>query len=609
MVNRGGKGLSLLLIVGLISPASQANKEGDYRAGASFAKQVQKQGEETLKNAEPQKIIPNYHDNPQEADYYKGVTSGSDGNLKSEGATQWLNSDTGKAVNESLKHKPKASLSPDAPFIQAGREIEKQADKLIGSPQRCQGQKIAHSEFTHYVCERDTAVEQVCTRHATIEGTSETKTKTVIREYQLQSLPYHKEGRQIVAVITPDVDGTIEKVTYTYQGCYRCYHSVGISGMGDSFIYWLGRGGDITGELHVTNRQFIKGKPIPFSHNDKSSSGAYRFNQPAKLTLRFTLKVTESIFHPKVVWKESCPFNKSEGKLIKTECLEAGGNRTVERNGKTYSIYQACWRYKDTYQTQKADESSCKAYRDNPACTLINRKCAFTDENGNCLHENATFSCETRSEGTAMVCGGDLFCLDGSCEQKKTGQANDFKHAVSQLAAVAAAGKGVAASQAINVKAFTGEAQFCKKFAVGFSNCCQDSGWGHDIGLASCSEEEKALAKAKEKRLTVSVGEFCSEKVLGVCLAKKRSYCQFDSLLAQIIQQQGRAWQLGIGFGDPSHPDCRGITPEELQRIQFDNLDFSPFYADLMKNQRVPDNETLLENVKARLSERLEAAK
>ncbi|WP_343118844.1 conjugal transfer protein TraN, partial [Escherichia coli] len=62
-----------------------------------------------------------------------------------------------------------------------------------------------------------------------------------------------------------------------------------------------------------------------------------------------------------------------------------------------------------------------------------------------------------------------------------------------------------------------------------------------------------------------SVGEFCSKKVLGVCLQKKRSYCQFDSKLAQIVQQQGRNGQLRIGFGSAKHPDCRGITVDELQ--------------------------------------------
>jgi conjugal transfer mating pair stabilization protein TraN len=48
---------------------------------------------------------------------------------------------------------------------------------------------------------------------------------------------------------------------------------------------------------------------------------------------------------------------------------------------------------------------------------------------------------------------------------------------------------------------------------------------------------------------------------------EKRSYCQFDSKLAQIVQQQGRNGQLHIGFGGASSPDCRGITVAELQGL------------------------------------------
>lgn len=563
-------------------------------------------------------MIPHYHDTPPETDYYKGVTAGSDGHLESEGSTQWVNSNTGKVVNETLKHQPRDSLSPDAPFIQAGREIEKQADKLMGHPKMCQGQKIAQSEFTNYVCERDTLVEQVCTRHAIIEVASETKIRTVTREYHLQKLPYHTEGGRMIALIIPDVTGTIEQARYAYKpDRWPLWwwiwgdHSIELEGLGGRFLYRPHTRENMEETLPITTKKLIKGQPYPFSHAVHSHWGSSEitFYAPADITLHFTLKVNDTVSHPKVVWKESCPFIKSEGPLVKTDCLEAGGQRTIEKDGKIYTVYQSCWRYQDTYRTQQAELGSCHIHMENPACTLINRQCAFTDEKGICLHENATFSCETRTNGTAMVCGDQLFCLDGSCEQNKKGQTNDFKHAVSQLAAVAAAGKGIASHQDVHVKAFTGQAQFCKKFAVGFSNCCQDSGWGHDMGLARCSDEEKALAKAKAQRLTVSVGEFCSKKVLGVCLAKKRSYCQFDSKLAQIIQQQGRAWQLGMGFGDPHHPDCRGITPTELQRLHFDKLDFSPFYDDLMKNQSVPDNATLLKKVKERISERWEAAK
>ncbi|MDN0371155.1 conjugal transfer protein TraN [Escherichia coli] len=272
------------------------------------------------------------------------------------------------------------------------------------------------------------------------------------------------------------------------------------------------------------------------------------------------------------------------------------------------SLYQSCWAYRDTYVTQSADKGTCQTYTDNPACTLVSHQCAFYSEEGACLHEYATYSCESKTSGKVMVCGGDVFCLDGECDKAQSGQSNDFAEAVSQLAALAAAGKDVAALNGVDVRAFTGQAKFCKKAAAGYSNCCKDSGWGQDIGLAKCSSDEKALAKAKSNKLTVSVGEFCSKKVLGVCLEKKRSYCQFDSKLAQIVQQQGRNGQLRISFGSAKHPDCRGITVDELQKIQFNRLDFTNFYEDLMNNQKIPDSGVLTQKVKEQIADQLKQA-
>lgn len=191
------------------------------------------------------------------------------------------------------------------------------------------------------------------------------------------------------------------------------------------------------------------------------------------------------------------------------------------KDGQSYSMYQSCWAYRDTYVTQSADKGTCQTYTDNPACTLVSHQCAFYSEEGACLHEYATYSCESKTSGKVMVCGGDVFCLDGECDKAQSGQSNDFAEAVSQLAALAAAGKDVAALNGVDVRAFTGQAKFCKKAAAGYSNCCKDSGWGQDIGLAKCSSDEKALAKAKSNKLTVSVGEFCSKKVLGVLSGEK----------------------------------------------------------------------------------------
>ncbi|HGE5030863.1 TPA: type IV secretion system protein TraC [Escherichia coli] len=278
----------------------------------------------------------------------------------------------------------------------------------------------------------------------------------------------------------------------------------------------------------------------------------------------------------------------------------------LKQSAKEFAKYNQL--YRDKYVTQSADNGTCQKYVDNPACTLASRQCAFYSDEGTCLHEYATYSCESKTSGKVMVCGGDVFCLDGECDKAQSGKSSDFGEAVSQLAALAAAGKDVAALNGVDVRAFTGEAKFCRKAAAGFSNCCKDGGWGQDVGLAKCNSEEKALGKAKDNKLTVSVGEFCSKKVLGVCLQKKRSYCQFDSKLAQIVQQQGRNGQLRIGFGSAKHPDCRGITVDELQRIKFDKLDFTNFYEDLMKNQKIPDSGVLTQKVKEQIADQLKQA-
>ncbi|EFB9798787.1 conjugal transfer protein TraN, partial [Escherichia coli] len=78
--------------------------------------------------------------------------------------------------------------------------------------------------------------------------------------------------------------------------------------------------------------------------------------------------------------------------------------------------------------------------------------------------------------------------------------------------------------------------------------------------------------------------------------------------LAQIVQQQGRNGQLRISFGSAKHPDCRGITVDELQKIQFNRLDFTNFYEDLMNNQKIPDSGVLTQKVKEQIADQLKQA-
>lgn len=631
----------LCLSIGFVSPAV-ADSGTDYKAGSDYAKQIQGSGLDALKNFNGEQILPEYTADPEQTKYYGGVTASGDSSLKSDSASAFSQSDTGKTITESFTNRPPDLISPDAPFIQAAKDIESRADSIVGDTGlACSAQMVNRSEFTSHTCERDLQVENFCTREATL--TDNATTQTVKRTYQQQvTLSFPRGGSRWNGTLTIPVSGRLLGVSVdagsllipwieacdnegaVKDSCKRAV-SENLSLFEQTFpidvITWPSslttcsggqnthctkRLNDGTGKIHQSfdmDRAVSAGQGFTVSKTSKTlPSGTIKATE---VTVTLVMEETETVYAPEVVWVESCPFSKDEGMKTGEECISPGGVRTIAAGGKEYTFTEACWKYRDTWLTQPADNGTCESLMNNTACTLSSRQCAFSAEDGTCLHEYATYSCEARTSGKQMICGGDVFCLDGECDKAVSGTNNDFGQAVAELAALAAAGKDIADLNGVDVRAFTGEARYCKKLAAGFSNCCKDSGWGQDVGLASCSSEEKALAKAKTNNLTISIGEFCSKKVLGICLEKKRSYCQFDSKLAQIVQQEGRNGQLHIGFGGASSPDCRGITVDELQHINFNQLDFTNFMEDLINNQNIPENSELTEKAKARIKDLL----
>ncbi|EQV38984.1 TraT complement resistance protein [Escherichia coli KOEGE 40 (102a)] len=119
----------LPLILALVAGMAQADSNSDYRAGSDFAHQIKGQGSSSIQGFKPQESIPGYNANPDETKYYGGVTAGGDGGLKNDGTTEWATGETGKTITESFMNKPKDILSPDAPFIQTGRDVVSTAIK------------------------------------------------------------------------------------------------------------------------------------------------------------------------------------------------------------------------------------------------------------------------------------------------------------------------------------------------------------------------------------------------------------------------------------------------------------------------------------------------
>ena len=196
----------LPLILALVAGMAQADSNSDYRAGSDFAHQIKGQGSSSIQGFKPQESIPGYNANPDETKYYGGVTAGGDGGLKNDGTTEWATGETGKTITESFMNKPKDILSPDAPFIQTGRNVVNRADSIVGNTgQQCSAQEISRSEYTNYTCERDLQVEQYCTRTARMELQGSTTWETRTLEYEMSQLPAREVNGQYVVSITSPV--------------------------------------------------------------------------------------------------------------------------------------------------------------------------------------------------------------------------------------------------------------------------------------------------------------------------------------------------------------------------------------------------------------------
>ena len=289
-------------------------------------------------------------------------------------------------------------------------------------------------------------------------------------------------------------------------------------------------------------------------------------------------------------YNNSCGAVLPECQQVQSQCIEGKETRMI--NG--ISVTLDCWKEQTTYQC--AFPNTCSALTD---CSIQSTSCD-TLLGGVCIKNKQQRLCEKQQcRDTGLICGEDSFALSGNYYEPDTQKSTDFNSAATGLAAMRAAAEDV--KNAANVTEhspiiFKGTPMSCTNKPIGISNCCQDGGWGTDIGITSCSQEEKTLGEAKDKKLTVSLGEYCAESVLGACIRKKKSYCTFDSMLARIVQEDGRP-QLGLNFGSAKHPNCSAFSPNQLQQINMENMDFSDFYEDMHKGTNLPDQNVIIDRL------------
>jgi len=306
-------------------------------------------------------------------------------------------------------------------------------------------------------------------------------------------------------------------------------------------------------------------------------------------------------------WTRSCSDDvesRESCQLIDTVCIE-GANETRIVDG--IPVTRDCWVTQERYacdDPMEPEDAACDALRAD-GCEQMDASCTATDESGLCTQWRYDFRCPTGEPATTAVtvCGSDLYCPGGACVSDVPAiesAAEDLPYAATMLAAAQTTADDFDAD---TLSLFKGEGMKCSKDDFGYADCCADDGWGQDIGLAQCSADEQTLGLAKQAGMTHYVGSY-STGLFNT--TTKKSYCVYGSLLSRIINEAGHE-QFDIDWGSAREPNCRALTTEEVEALDWSIIDFSEFYATASANAdaAMQDMETS-EEIEQRLESELQ---
>lgn len=89
-----------------------------------------------------------------------------------------------------------------------------------------------------------------------------------------------------------------------------------------------------------------------------------------------------------------------------------------------------------------------------------------------------------------------------------------------------------------------------------------------------CSDSEFDLAIQREVDMCSYAGTYCSQRVLGACLKRRESYCCYNSPMSKALRASAEPGG-ELQHGDAKNADCSGLQIEELDRINWDAIDFT----------------------------------
>jgi len=263
----------------------------------------------------------------------------------------------------------------------------------------------------------------------------------------------------------------------------------------------------------------------------------------------------------------------------------------------------------------ESEFGDCSTYSGGSVCPLQRKMCTVAAGKRRCP---GSPSSPCVDDGT-----GNFYCSPNQCFLR--GTTVEDVHEV-DLPEPQDNGPRDSSGQCLGVlKVFAGQGKRCRKSGTqtAFQNCCSNKNGklndtmgekggkdqldykeektAFEFWANQCDIQDQQTSLLADSNYCIYLGEYCAEKWISGCVQKAKSYCCFNSLLAKMLQEQGRAQlpEMG-GFGSAKNPRCDGFTIEQFQALDFSKMNLDSYNSsfkfaspDTMKTQmqgNVKDN-------------------
>ncbi|MCF6768412.1 conjugal transfer protein TraN [Thiotrichales bacterium 19S11-10] len=594
--------ISILLFLISTSLSFSDQTEIDYYNDQDVINDNQSAVVDAANAFDPDETFDDYDPNPSQTSYYHGVDQYSS-ELESEGNSHLSEDKAGSTVYLNFASRDRITINPESPTYQDSIMIQEHSYNITHGISDdkidCESGKSCRIAYEPASCQISNSFDTTCTSEPIVEtvkieapncthylitgeniqtiagANSQGFCQTGIKSWKLKGYDTSLNRTSPSSLITPANYEHVRVVVFAsllkqFSNTSAGVHET-VSSVGTIYLPTMYSPGYYENSIEIAPSDTVDTYSVSVSAWFATGVGINTLIYGT--FVEYPLDQSENRV---TGWKSSCPWpdgSQPANCSINGEPYCTSGAETRNINGKP--IYQDCWQETQNYTCHASiDINNCQSYQN--TCDMTHSNCV-EDLLGQCVRSEYQYSCPTRvCDGNSIACANNVFCIDGDCAEQNPEFNENFGQDISEVAAVSGAIDDLNANSQVNF--FNGHSQECSIDIANYQDCCVDDGWGSDLGLANCSDEEKKLSEDKKNYLVSYVGKYCHTQVLGVCTAEHEVYCVWDSKMARITEDYGRS-QVSRGYGSAEHPDCSGFTMDEFELLDFDQINYiDPIY-------------------------------